>query len=74
VVDGEATVGLRPHVDLQLTDALIQLALQRRERRLIAVVRPPNLHIVDADEAVTWECDGRPAAAGRREHQRHQRR
>src|SRR5438067_10875272 len=43
VKDGEPAVGLRPHVELQLPDAVVQLALPRGKRPMIAVVRSPDL-------------------------------
>jgi hypothetical protein len=65
VVHGEPTVGLGPHVELQLADSHVELSLQRRERRLVAVVRAADLHVVHSDDPIAWELvvARRPAPA-----------
>jgi hypothetical protein len=67
VVHTEPAIGLGPHVDLELADALVELPLERWQRRLVAVVGAAHLHIVHANDAIARErLSPRRAAAARR--------
>src|SRR5207253_9981373 len=68
VMHGEAPAGLGPHVELELTDPALQLALEWRQRRLVAVVGAAYLHVAHADHAVPRERIVAVGLAGTRRH------